>query len=627
MFRQEGGEFVDVQNLDKDSILEESTFVELFEESCSIERTRLRIKLTQKAKNLGVKTVFEELLKAYSQVAREMEREEKARGQLSTVENYTNFEGPHDNMYCGAWVAHEGGIFAMDTSRQDTLACYHPILPIERLKNLETGEEQIKLAYKRNSKWSEIIVPKTMITSANKIVALSGRGIAITSENAKLLVKYLADVENGNDDYINVQYSTSKLGWHGNEFIPYQSDIVFDGDNRFRQIFESVQEKGNRETWIEHMKELRATGRMESKFLLAASFSSVLVWLLGGLPFFVDLWGETEGGKTVSLMLAASVWANPDESQYIGDFKSTEVALEAKADMLNHLPMLLDDTSKTSSRIRDNFEGVVYDLCSGKGKSRSNKDLGINRENHWRNVMIVNGERPLSSYVSQGGAINRILEVECGERVYVDPQRTADIVKKNYGFAGKEFIEITQELGIKKIKQIQSEFAKQLFNDEKMQKQSISLSIVLTADRIATERIFKDDCYISMDDAKKVLIDRNELSDNERCYRYLQDKVAMNGQRFDADTRCEKWGVVENGYAAIYSAAFDQICKEGGFSKNSFLTWADKKCLIQTQNGKRTKVKKINGTSARCVFLKLNDDESEEGFIKLDDFQEKLPFS
>ena len=60
----------------------------------------------------------------------------------------------------------------------------------------------------------------------------------------------------------------------------------------------------------------------------------------------VDLWGETEGGKSVTLMLAASVWANPAESAYIGDFKTTDVALEAKANMLNHLPMILDDTSK-----------------------------------------------------------------------------------------------------------------------------------------------------------------------------------------------------------------------------------------------------------------------------------------
>ena len=78
-----------------------------------------------------------------------------------------------------------------------------------------------------------------MISSANKIVALSGRGIAVTSENAKLLVKFLSDVENGNDDYINVQYSTGKLGWHGKDFIPYDSDIIFDGFGKKKRLLQT----------------------------------------------------------------------------------------------------------------------------------------------------------------------------------------------------------------------------------------------------------------------------------------------------------------------------------------------------------------------------------------------------
>ncbi|MFR2692638.1 MAG: DUF927 domain-containing protein [Enterocloster bolteae] len=102
--------------------------------------------------------------------------------------------------------------------------------------------------------------------------------------------------------------------------------------------------------------------------MLAASFSSVLVQLLGGLPYFVDLWGETEGGKTVDLMLAASVWADPDESAYIKDYKGTEVGLEAICDLLNNLPLILDDTSKKNRKIEDNFEGLVYDLCSERAK-------------------------------------------------------------------------------------------------------------------------------------------------------------------------------------------------------------------------------------------------------------------
>ena len=619
----------EMSEFDADSILDDEVFIELFEMEDPILRSKTKVQLTRRAKQLGVKSDFEEIMKGYNQADREMKRQEQENRTVCTVDNYTNFTGPHDRMYCGAWIADDRGVFAQNSGRVDEVACYHPILPVERLRNLETGEEQIKLAYKRNNQWQDIVVPKTMITSANKIVALSGRGISVTSENAKLLVKYLADVENGNDDYIDVQYSTSKLGWINDQFIPYDTDIIFDGDNRFKQAFESVSDHGSFDVWLRHVRELRASGRMEVKFLLAASFSSVLVQVLGGLPFFVDLWGETEGGKTVSLMVAASVWANPDESRYIGDFKTTDVALEAKADMLNHLPMFLDDTSKTSARIRDNFEGIVYDLCSGKGKSRSNKELGINRENRWRNVMICNGERPLSSYVNQGGAINRILEVECGEKIYQDPQKTAETVKKNYGHAGKQFVEIIKELGEDEIRSIQKEFQKQLLDTDKMQKQSISLSIVLTADKIATDYIFKDGQYISVEEAKKVLIDRNELSDNERCYHFIQDKVAMNGHRFDAMTSCEKWGIVENGYAIFYNSAFDQICKDGGFSKKSFLSWAAKKGIIQQDSkGNHTKQKKIDGKNSRCVFLQLNLEESvdNDGFASIDETQEELPF-
>ena len=612
--------------LDKNSILGEEIFVEIFDQEDEIAKARMILSLTDRASELGVKGKFEELLKAYKKVDRENKRKEREKP-ITMLERWTNFDGPYDNMFCGAWLAGEDGIYAQNDSQIDSVACYHPILPVERMKNMETGEEQIKIAYKRNRIWNEIIVPKTMVTSASKIVALSGRGISVTSENAKLLVRYLSDVENMNDSHIKVQYSTSKLGWIGEQFIPYDTDIVFDGDQRFRQAYDSVSAHGNWKLWQSHILKLRKSGRVEIKFMMAASFASVLVSLLGGLPFIVDLWGETEGGKTVSLMVATSIWANPDESAYIGDFKTTEVALEAKADMLNHLPMVLDDTSKTSSRIRDNFEGIVYDLCSGKGKSRSNKDLGINRENRWKNCILTNGERPLNSYVSQGGAINRILEVECGEHVFKDPQETAETVKKNYGLAGKRYIEALKSLGVEEIRRIQKDFQAKLYDDEAMQKQSLSLAILLTADKIATDCLFKDGQYITLEEAKSVLINKNDLSDNERCYRYLQDKVAMNGQRFDVSNNAEQWGVLENGYAIIYNQAFKELCKNGGFSDKAFLSWADRKGLINTQSGRLTKVKKVDGASRRCVFLKLNEKIAQDGFEQLDEYeQEELPF-
>ena len=611
----------------KKTILSEEIFIEIFEQEDEILKARMLLSCQERAKDLGVKQPFDDMVKAYRRVERQSR--EKRSTSKAMLDQWTNFTGTYDNMRCGAWIAGDDGIYTFNKDySNEVLACYHPILPVKRMKNLETGEEQLLVAYKRNRSWKEIIVPKDLVSSASKIVALSKLGVAVTSENAKLLVKYLSDVENLNDEDIPVQMSSSKLGWIGDGFIPYDTEIVFDGDMQFRQVFESIRQHGNKNDWMNYVRALRKTGRIEVKFLLAASFASVLVGQIGALPFIVDLWGETEGGKTVALMLAASVWANPSDSQYIGDFKTTDVALETKCNLLNHLPLMLDDSSKVSARIRDNFEGVVYDLCSGKGKSRSNKELGIRRENNWKNVIITNGERPLSSYVSQGGAINRILEVECKDHVFKDPQEAVEVFRKNYGHAGKQFVKIVKQMGTDEIRRIQQEIQREIYQEDKMQKQSIALSVVLTADRIITEYLFNDGEYISLDEAKSVLVDHNELSEHERCYRYLLDKIQMNNQRFDADTKVEKWGILKDGYAIIFGQAFKALCSDGGYSDKSFLSWADKNGVIETDGKNFTKVHRFGKTTRRCVFLRLNEYADKDGFEPEELYeQEELPFS
>ena len=68
------------------------------------------------------------------------------------------------------------------------------------------------------------------------------------------------------------------------------------------------------------------------------------------LPFFVHLWGGTEVGKTVGLMLAASVWANPEVGRYIHTFNSTAVGREKSAAFVNSLPLILDELQIVADR-------------------------------------------------------------------------------------------------------------------------------------------------------------------------------------------------------------------------------------------------------------------------------------
>lgn len=613
-----------IEEVTKSDLLSREFMQEVFDEKDEIERGVNIANLMDRARELKAYTEFKILLDAFRKAEREA-LPEKTKGSLS---QWTNFESDeYDRMICGYWNATDRGILKPNS---DEYACYHPILPVERLKNIETGAEQIKLAYKRTGIWHEIVVPKSLIASASKIVALAEQGVAVTSENAKLLVKYLSDVENLNDNFIRIKRSTSKFGWLNKDFIPFDGDIIFDGDMKFKQVSESVTTQGSYTTWLDHARTVRARKRIESKFCLAASFASVLVAPLRGLPFFVDLWGGTEAGKSVALMLAASVWANPDENAFIGDYKSTETALEAKADMLNHLPMLLDDTSNQNRRLAENFESLVYVLCSGKGKTRSNKDIGINRESRWKNCIITNGEKPLTSYVNQGGAMNRILEISCDSYIFEDPRLTASVVKNNYGYAGREFIKVLKEIGVEGLMEIQKGFLDELDNDEKMQKQSLSLSIVLTADKIATDYIFKDGEYIDIEEAKQVLIDKNEISDNERCYRFILDRVVANRGRFDPrNENIEQWGVIEDNYVLMISTALSRLCKEEGYSRLSFLKWANDKGLIQGNAGRYDFTKKINGICVKYVKIKiLDDNEFLADFIEAsEEYKDNIPFN
>ena len=590
---------VPLNQLDAKSIISREILSEVFDQEDEIYRAELLASLALRASELRCKTEFTNVVNAYKKAMKDMQKQEqeerkKQTMEASLIEHFTNFtNSPYDNMACGNWLAADDGICTWNSSTgiTDIRACYHPILPIERLKNIQTGEEQLKIAFKRNHVWQETIVPKDVIATASKIVGLAKKGVAVTSETAKNLVRYLSDVENLNDDYIKIQYSSGKLGWIGEGFLPYSNDITFDGDSRFKQLFESIVEKGDRDLWYKHVREIRSWGKMEINFMLAASFASILIMKLNALPFFVDLWGLTGNGKSVTHMLAASVWANPAENKYIGNFKSSDVGLEVKADMLNNLPLILDDTSQKDKKIEENFERIVYDLCSGQGKTRSNKELGLSRENTWKLCILTNGEYPLQSYMNQGGAVNRILEVECvHDKLFDHPQDTIEVLSKNYGFAGKDFVDAVEELGEDRIREMQQDIMSKISTEGKTEKQLLSLSIVLTADRIITDMLFEDENYIDIADAESTLADVSDVSPNERCYEYLTDMIAMNEQRFDTETTCEKWGDPiehdESGCRVVffYPTALNNICKNGGYSKKAFLSWGIKNGLVVSGN-------------------------------------------
>lgn len=615
---------------------------EVLDEIFSIDSETIRQEklneLRQVAKERKLLTEFNAVIKARrADIKAEREREKRRR-----TMNLTDFEGLEEhgykNLFCGAWNADEHGITMTEYGKNiEMTACSHPILPVQILKNIQTGREKVVLAFKKNHRWEFPVFKREILASANRIVDLSAVGVDVTSESARALVRYLADVGACNMDDIEVKESSSKFGFVRGRFIPYDANgIKFDADGDLPELAGALAECGDRETWFEHIRAIRATKSFPALVMMAASFGSILLCKIGALPFVVDLWGDTEAGKSVCEMVACSIWADPNNSKYIGDFKATEVSLEVKAAALNHLPLILDDTAKVSKRIRENFEGFIYDMTSGKGKSRSNKSLGVQSENYWQLAILTTGEAPINSYVNQGGAVNRIIEVHAVKSIFEDPHKTSEIVRHNYGFAGREFVRIVQEQEDDALKE---EYNRILADLQKRaakatQKQMMSLAAVLLADKLTSEKLFRDGISISPAESIDVLTDPEEVSANERCYKFLTDEIMMNASRFERDTPGEKWGQLDETIAYLFPAVLEQLCAKGGYSVKSFLDFADKHGIIeQGRDGRRQKVKKIDGRSVRVYFFHLPDvrepeekSAASEAFIQVDDADVNLPF-
>lgn len=621
-----------IDKLSRDELAGRAIYDELFEIKDKISRSEIKFKLLQRAKAIGMKTHADEMIKAKEHEERDKEREELKSRSMQTVNNITNFypdmtDKSYIQMACGSWIATEDGIYSSESSSADKLACHHPIMPVKRLKNLETGKEKITLAFKRDGLWQEITVPKSKIATVKGITELADFGVQV-NENARLLIKYLSDVEMYNSDIIDVQHSTGKLGWHRNNkiFVPYDLEIVFDGEDKFRSMISSISECGNYFEWIKLMKHLRASEKLEPRIALAASFASVLIKPLGALPFIVDFYGQSGGGKTVTINISASVWGNPAQGEYVAGFKDTPTNIELRNDMLNNLPIILDDSKEASQKVKDDYETLIYDLCAGKGKGRSNKDLGIAKENTWKNVCICNGENPISEYADSAGAINRVIEIECSEDIYDDPSYVNDVVMKNYGFAGRVFVGYLKEKSHDELMMMFNEIKDQFDGNDIMNKQIISISVILLADKLATDAIFKDGKELTFEDVKKIPARKSHITEGQRCYEYILEVLSSCSQHFDVQFSCDQWGLPlerdekDNIYAYFYVNQFVKILKDAGFSRTAFTSWAKKRGLLRVSGTdsktRDTYSKKDGGKTVRFIAVKIVDPDTNNFNIK-----------
>lgn len=568
------------------------------------------------AKELGVKN-FAKMFESYKRVQR------GSGYNLDVEQAATNFPDQPMELRCGRYTCDAGGVACEDKGGYHTLVCSHPLMPVKRMENIDTGEQKVEIAFSRGGVWRCNVVDRTVLSSANKIVDLSRYGMDITTESARDVVKYLATIDALNYDKIGEVRSVGRLGWVGHElFSPYVPDLRYDGDAGYAATYKAVHPQGSLTGWLEAARHGRESS-IYTRVMLAASFASVLVEPCDALPFFVHAWGGSGNAKTVSLMLAASVWADPTAGAYYKTFNATGVGQEMTAGFLNSLPLCLDELQVIKDK--KDFDQTIYTLCEGVGRARGAKAGGLQRMQTWRNAIITTGEMPITNADSGGGAVNRVINMDCqDEKLFADPRWAVSMMRRNYGHAGRAFVEHLTGGAMDRAKELQKEYYAKLTEQDSTEKQALSASLLLAADTIATELLFQDDLALTVDDLAPMLVTRAEADVNARCYEWLTGFIAVNSNRFDesADNKGEVWGRIEGDTCYFVATKFEQIMREYGYSSSSFLSWCSRVGKIRRQDNKHYKsLLRIRKTPTRVLQLLL----PPEGFVEVDD-EDEMPW-
>ena len=599
----------------------EEPYRDVFEQ----ENTFLQQRALERMAAMAAKVGFKSFKKTYSAFVKSLRQVNQS---TSYALNPTCFPNQPLELEAGEWLCDERGV-RKSGAYGDEVVCLHPIMPIKRLVNIDTNEEKLEVAYCKGYKWRTLIAGKNELFDRSKVIKLAALGVSVTSETASGLSKYLCDIEANNYELIPEVESVTRLGYIGNgSFSPYVDGLVFDGESEYGGIYKAIaKHKGSFEEWRKTALKCRSDS-LTAQIMLAASFASPLISKIGALVFFVHLWSVASGtGKTVALMLAASVWGNPDiGGEYLQSFNATQVGHERTAAFLNNIPMCIDELQLSKdSHGRSKFD--VYQLGQGRGRSRGKKTGGIDKTPTWSLSILTTGESPLSRESDGGGAINRVIDIEANanEIIIKDGIGTSRAVKQNYGHAGEMFINCLTNDVIEEAKELYDRYFKELSSGETTEKQAMAAAMILVGDELADRFVFKSGKHLAVEEISKFLKSKAAVSAGERGYNYICDWVTMNANKFKKDNETsEICGVIDDGYAYIIYSALDKALRDAGFDTKSILSWLKTNCLIDAPKKGYTKQKYLRvDLKPKCVWLHLpKDDDDDEELSSLIGFED-----
>jgi putative DNA primase/helicase len=523
-------------------------------------------------------------------------------------------------------VSMEGGIKRFLSSSVVTVLA-SPVIISRRFTSVDNYAEKVEISFYRDNVWKHFIAPRSSVFNKTALINAADRGLPVSSANAGDLVAYLSDYENANLNNIPLLKSTERLGWlNKKSFFPYTapSDVCFETDYEdSNEIHKSLAECGSFEKWLDAATKMRENPF--GRFMLASSFASVLLEPLSHRVFFINIWHDTTSGKSAACKMAVSVWGNP--LKLMGSFNATAVGLERKADTLRHILYGLDER-QLANESRLPMAQIVYGLANGFGKIRGHRDGGIQSMTNWRLIVLSTAEEPLLRDDSHDGMNTRVMELH-GKPVD-DKLFAAElhhISEKNYGFAGKMFIErLCKEISCKQSK-ITEDYAKIVSVLKEKYPVATHLenaAVIALGDYYSDMWIWgtdEDEAFRNSVSTAAMMLENNISLEKEdiidRAWQYVTEWCVANDRAFGDDAPV-KYGLKE-GASRYYVLKFalDDALQKKNYPVEKCMTGFFERGYMKFHNGKRQKQKKVNGMRAWYYVVEVPSEINADDIIPL----------
>ncbi|MFN3812608.1 MAG: DUF927 domain-containing protein [Roseateles asaccharophilus] len=207
---------------------------------------------------------------------------------------------------------------------------------------------------------------------------------------------------------------TDRVGWHGGVYVlPSGSIGQAEG---LRYVFQSeggiddqYKQRGELDAWRREVAAL-AAGNSRLVFALCCAFAGPLLRLAGVESGGFQFRGDSSGGKTTALKVAASVFGPPG---YMQRWRTTDNALEATAVQHCDSLLILDEFGQLDPKVAGE---CAYMLANEQEKGRATRGGLAKRRRTWRLLFLSSGELGLGDHMRQAGK-----EMRAGQEVrFVD---------------------------------------------------------------------------------------------------------------------------------------------------------------------------------------------------------------